>query len=166
MARHHRADDDGRFDTIVSGMGGVTYDVTADRTTDHFHEERHDDKYLPDGWKPVYTNRIGADGGIQYPKRVAVDGREVAFTYEDVFGEKVDTGEIVEVNYDADAERVVRFLARVHYDDAPGNGDIEGFDVTHVVDLTGDGPTHVTCWLNRKSDNDDSHDGNTHHADD
>lgn len=165
MERHHRADDGTRFDEIVSKISRFTYEVTPERTTDHFHTERHDDKYLPDGWKPVYTSRIGADGGIQYPKRVTVDGRNVEFTYEDVLGEKVDTGEIREVQYDEDTGAVERILARVHYDDAYGDTDVEGYDVTHVIDFTGGGPTHVTCWLNRKSDDDESHDGNTHHDD-
>lgn len=157
MTRYHRTDD--KFDGLTTRITRFEYKVTEDRTTDHFHDERHDDKYLPDGDKPAHTNRIGADGGIQYPKRVVVEGCEVEFVYDSLGGEEVDTGKVFEVEYDADAGRITRIVARVHYDHAFGS-DVEGFDVVHVIEVTGGAPTHVTCWLNRKADN-NNRDGNT-----
>lgn len=158
MTRYHRTDE-GEFDRLTAQIPRFEYELTGDRTTGHFHDERHDDKYLPDGHKPAHTNRIGADGGVQYPKRVAVEGREVEFVYDSLGGEEVDTGEVFEVEYDADAGHITRLVVRVHYDHAFGS-DVEGFDVVHVIDMTGGAPSHVTCWLNRKADN-NNRGGNT-----
>lgn len=158
MTRHHRTD--AEFDRFTAQISRFEYEVTDDRTAAHFHDERHDDKYLPDGHKPEHTTRLGDDGGIQYPTRVAVEGRQVEFVYDSLLGEEVDTGEVFEVEYDADAGHVTRIVARVHYDHAFGQSDVEGFDVVHVIELTGGAPSHVTCWLNRKEDN-KNRDGNT-----
>jgi len=160
MTRHHRTDETGEFDRLTTQIPEFEYELTADRTSAHFHDERHDDKYLPAGYKAESTTRIGQDGGIQYPKRVRIDGRDVEFVYDDLFGERVDEGEIFEVEYDGDAGYLTRLVVRVHYADEFGDTDAEGFDVVHVVDLTGGAPEHVTCWLNRKEDN-HNRDGNT-----
>lgn len=157
MTRYHRTN--GEFDGFTAQIDCFEYELTDDRTTAHFHDERHDDKYLPDGHNPEHTTRLGDDGGIQYPKRVAIEGDEVEFVYDSLLGEEVDTGEVFEVEYDATDGDVTRIVARVHYDHAFGS-DVEGFDVVHVIDLTGGAPSHVTCWLNRKEDN-NNRGGNT-----
>lgn len=160
MTRYHRTDETGEFDRLTAQIDEFEYELTDDRTTSHFHGERHDDKYLPSGRKPESTTRLASDGGIQIPERVRVAGRDVEFMYDDLLGERVDDGEIFEVEYDADAGHITRLAVRVHYADEYGDTDAEGFDVIHVIDLTDGGPTHVTCWLNRKEDN-RNRDGNT-----
>lgn len=154
--RYHRTDDE--FDTYVAEIPAFDYTVNRNRKSGHFEGERHTDKYLHSGDALVSVSRTTQNDGIECPGKVEISGREVTLSYH--FGNRVDTGEVFELEYDENTGTVARIAARVHYNDEYDNCDADGFDVVHVIDLTDDDPVHVTCWLNRKEDN-NNRDGNT-----